>query len=92
MAKGAKSGGRQKGTLNKNKQAIAAMLAAKYPEYDPVIHMAEIANDSENDISIRFNASKEVAKYRHAQLKAVEVTGEDGGPVLFDMKLIDLQT
>jgi len=76
MAQGAKSGGRQKGTLNKNKQALAVMLAAKFPEYDPVIHMAEIANDPENEQSVRFNASKEVAKYRHAQLKAVDVQGD----------------
>jgi hypothetical protein len=78
MAIGKKTGGRQKGTLNKNKQALIARLAAKYPEYDPVIEMAAIANDPEADQQLRFNANKEVAQYMHAKRKAIEHSGPDG--------------
>jgi hypothetical protein len=58
-----------------------ARLDAKFPGWHPVIQMAEIANDTTLEIDLRFNAAKEVAKYVTPQLKAVEVSGDDGGPV-----------
>jgi hypothetical protein len=84
MAQGVKTGGRKAGVPNKDKRGLIARLAAKFPEYDPVIHLAEIANDPEADLQMRFNASKEVAKYRHPQRKAVEHTGNEGGPLIPD--------
>ncbi len=35
----------RKGSPNKNKQALIALLKAKYPGYHPVLEMAAIAND-----------------------------------------------
>ena len=64
------------GSPNKNKQALIALLQAKYPGYSPVVSMADIANDMDNDLSTRFNAHKEVAQYVTPKLKALEVTGE----------------
>ena len=66
---------RPAGTPNKNKQALIALLEAKYPGYQPVVSMAEIANDMDNDLQMRFNAHKEVAQYIVPKLKAVEHTG-----------------
>lgn len=70
--KGQKTGGREAGTPNKNTQAIAEMLAEKYPDYHPIIALAEIANDKKQDIAIRLHANKEIAKYICPQLKSIE--------------------
>ena len=35
MAQGFKTGGRQKGTLNKNRGALLAKLEDSFPSYDP---------------------------------------------------------
>ena len=64
------------GIPNKNKQALIALLEARYPGYQPVVSMAEIANDMDNDLQMRFNAHKEVAQYIVPKLKAVEHTGD----------------
>lgn len=64
------------GSPNKNKQALIALLQAKYPDYHPVVEMAAIANDDNNDLQTRFNAHKEVAQYVTPKLKAVEHTGD----------------
>jgi len=66
----------RKGSPNKNKQALIALLQAKYPEYHPVLEMAKIANDTDAEPMMRFNANKEVAQYVTPKLKAVEITGE----------------
>jgi len=66
-------------------------LLKKFPEYNPVISLAVIANDEKNGIDIRVQAHKEVCRYIFPQLKAVEtkdtsdnirvykVVYEDGG-------------
>ena len=71
------------GRPNKNKQALIALLEAKYPGYQPVVSMAEIANDMDNDLQMRFNAHKEVAQYVTPKLKALEVTADIQGDVVF---------
>ena len=67
---------RPAGSPNKNKQALIALLEAKYPGYHPVIEMAGIANDDTNDLPTRFAAHKEVAQYVTPKLKAIEHTGD----------------
>jgi hypothetical protein len=81
MALGKKTGGRTKGSLNAPKAALFAMMAERWPDYHPVIAMAEIANDPAVELDTRFAAHKEVAQYVEPKRKAVEVTGEGGGPV-----------
>lgn len=74
------------GRPNKNKQALIALLQAKYPGYNPVVEMATVAMEKDKDgnfinsLADRFNANKEVAKYVTPQLKAIEHTG-DTGPI-----------
>lgn len=63
MAKGIKTGGRKKGTPNVESKELLEMLNEKYPGYHPVMAMAEIANNKKNDLSLVFQANKEVAKY-----------------------------
>ena len=54
------------------------MLQERYPGYHPVIKMADIAMDESNDVQLRANMHKEVAKYVTPQLKAIEHSGPDG--------------
>lgn len=70
---GNKTGGRVAGVPNKDRKWLMDELARKFPNYHPVVALAGIANDNTNDIAIRLNAHKEVAKYVSPQLKAIEV-------------------
>jgi hypothetical protein len=75
MAIGKKTGGRTKGTPNAERKELNQLMAEKFPDYHPVIAMAEIANDELNDVDIRLTAHKEVSKYVAPQLKAIEISG-----------------
>ena len=55
MAHGFKTGGRQVGTPNRNRTALRERLAFNYPDYDPLIALAEIALDQSNDLSVRID-------------------------------------
>ena len=82
MAYGKKTGGRQKGTPNKDTKALQDRIAERYPGWDPVEAMAEIAQDDTNDVMIRLAALKEIAQYIHPKRKAIEHTGKDGAPLV----------
>lgn len=71
--KGLKTGGRTSGRLNKKSQAISDLIAKKYPTYHPILSLVEIAQDTNNDVSLRLQANKEVAKYVCPQLKSIEI-------------------
>jgi hypothetical protein len=49
--------------------------------------MAKIANDLNNEVGVRLAADKEVAQYIHHKLRAIEVTGEDGGALVAEIIL-----
>jgi hypothetical protein len=72
MAKGQKTGGRKVGTPNRDRRDLCDILHEKYPNYHPVIALAQIAHKSKNEL-LRFQAHKEVAKYICPQLKSVEI-------------------
>ena len=58
-------------------------------EYDPVVEMALIGCNAENDLNIRLGAHKEVAKYVRPQLKQVEVRGSLDSAVTVKHELTD---
>ena len=68
--------GRPAGSLNRPKRALIQLLEETLPGYSPVIEMAKIAQDMNNDLSTRLSAHKEVAQYITPKLKAVEVQME----------------
>ncbi len=71
--------GRPKGKPNvKLSETLHERLKEKYPNYDPVERMIEIALDEDNAIELRFTANKEVAQYIYPKKKAVEHKTEDG--------------
>jgi|ERR1035437_6632043 hypothetical protein len=75
MATGRKTGGRKQGTPNSERKDLVEMLRDKYPNYNPVIALADIAHSSKNEL-LRFQAHKEVAKYISPQLKSIEINGD----------------
>jgi len=70
--------GRKKGVPNKDKQPLLERLRVAFPGWHPVVAMAQIANDPDVDLTLRFQAAKEVAKYIEPQRKAIEITPTDG--------------
>ena len=82
--------GRVKGRPNRAQQLLH--MAQKTIEeelgiknFDPVIFLAMEAADSSNPKDLRIAAATKCAPYLHSTLKAIEVTGEDGGPVSVDL-------
>ena len=77
MAKGFKTGGRNKGTPNKDKQALRERLSALYPDYDPILAMVEMANDEALEPSMRLDCHKTIANYIHPKMRSIEHIIED---------------
>lgn len=92
MARGFKTGGRMPGTPNANKKELSTMILEKYPNYHPVMALVDIANNSELDIILRFQANKEVAKYLCPQLKSIDISSEDMAPAKFTITVKDEAT
>ena len=72
MATGKKTGGRQKGTPNANKQELVELLNEHYPGYNPVVQMAGIAQDETVEMVHRVQCAKEIACYIFPKLKSIE--------------------
>lgn len=54
--------------------AVAELLQEKYKGWDPVLAMAEVAQDKKQEMGVRVQCMKEVAKYRHPALRQVDHT------------------
>ena len=76
---GERRGGRCKGTPNKKTMAVAEVLGEL--GLDPIKQMGQIAMDERIEVSIRVQVLKELCQYIAPKRKAVEITGEDGGPL-----------
>lgn len=86
--------GRKKGSKNKNQ--ILDVIREKYPDYNPILAMVDLANNDELvvtsdgikvlavDNNLKLQCHKEVAKYCYPTLKAIELTGEDGKDLIPD--------
>ena len=77
MAKGYKTGGRIKGTPNRDKQALRERLSSLYPDYDPILAMVEMANDEALEPSMRLDCHKTIANYIHPKMRSIEHIIED---------------
>jgi hypothetical protein len=75
MAKGYKTGGRSKGTLNKTTEAVTETLEAL--GCNPIERIARIAMDETAELGLRAQMYKELAQYVAPKRKGVEVTGEE---------------
>jgi hypothetical protein len=63
--------------------AVAEKLAAL--GCDPIKQMGQIAMDERVEISVCVQVLKELCQHVASKRKAMEVTGEDGGPVKTEM-------
>ena len=71
MAQGFKTGGRQKGTPNKNGAALLAKLEDFFPGYDPLLALIEIAQNPFTDLSTRADCHKTLAGYIYPKMRTV---------------------
>ena len=74
-----KSGGRQKGALNTDRQAL--LDRAQALGLEPWDALVSLAMDQMLESPLRFQAIKEVCSYVYTKTKAVEVSGKDGEPL-----------
>jgi hypothetical protein len=88
--------GSRAGSPNRNKKFLLNKLQDMYgDDFNPVIKMAEnairlqeLADVTPDDGNVRKSALDgwdKVAQYVEPKLKAVEVTGEGGGPLILNM-------
>lgn len=61
-------------TLAERRAEAWVIIGEVFPEYHPLLHMAEIANDPREDTVTQLQASKELAQYLLPKLKATEVS------------------
>jgi hypothetical protein len=80
---GQRRGGRCKGTPNKRTMAVAEVLGEL--GLDPIKQMGQIAMDERVEVSIRVQVLKELCQYVAPKRKAVEVTGDKGGPLVLEI-------
>ena len=74
-----KTGGRQKGSVNKATAAKVAEVAAS--GLTPLDYLLGVMRDVAGEPGQRIDAAKAAAPYVHPKLSTVEVSGKDGGPV-----------
>jgi len=70
---------RPHGSKNQPKRAIIRLLDEKFPGWNPLVQLAETANDASVDRTLRDNAAREVAQYITPKLKAIEVENTGQG-------------
>ena len=70
MAQGFKTGGRQKGTPNKNRGALLAKLEDSFPSYDPLLSLIEIAHNPATELSMRVDCHKTLAGYIYPKMRS----------------------
>lgn len=68
-----KGAGRPKGSLSKRSIEAIEAVAERWPDWSPLNHFAEVANDKELDAEIRLDAAKAAAPYIHPKPKGVEL-------------------
>lgn len=83
MAAKQKTGGRVAGTPNKRTSELKERLEAL--GCDPIEGMAQIAMDAATTPELRGRMFAELAGYLYPKRKAVEVKGDDGPSVIFQI-------
>lgn len=91
MAKGFKTGGRQKGSPNKVTADIKSVAQSFGPE--ALEHLMSIARDVENAPAARVAAVKEILDRGFGKAKQpIEHSGEEGGPIMIsEIKIIGVK-
>ena len=86
MALGYKTGGRQKGTPNKNRTALLAKLDHAFPNYDPLLALVEIAQDPKTDLSMHVDCHKTLASYIYPKMRTAEpAVVDEQAPIVIEI-------
>lgn len=80
MAKGRKTGGRVKGSINKS-TLLTREIFARHPDFDPLEAMIMEYKGSD-DPKIRAMMLREIAHYRHSKLNTTMVQGDPDKPLI----------
>jgi hypothetical protein len=79
MAKGRKTGGRQRGTPNKASVEREKVIAES--GLTPLKYMLRTLRDESLDLQTRMDAASKAAPYVHPKLAAIEHSGPNKGPI-----------
>lgn len=87
------------GSKNKPKQYLLRLLQEQWPGYQPVVEIAKAAHEL-TDRAMKSESPElwrdagvmhdKVAQYVTPKLKAIELTGEDGGPIRTESKMLEV--
>lgn len=70
-------------TSNYRQSIAQQIIEDKYPNFNPLVSLAEMALDEHMKPEIRLGALKEVAQYLYPKLKSTEIKMEDDTPSRF---------
>lgn len=80
MARGRKTGGRRRGSLNQRTLAMQESLAALGEDVTPLAFLISVYRNAGLPIELRVHAASKAAPFVHRSLKSIEQSGENGGP------------
>lgn len=89
MARGRKTGGRRKGSLNQRTLAMQEHVAALAENASPLDLLMSVYRNPDLPIDLRVHAAAKAAPYVHRQLKSVEQSGEGEGPMRVEVSWLD---
>lgn len=78
--------GRPRQARGRRNAELLDLLRRETDGYDAIVWLAKVAaglEETDATLDQRITCAREVASYQWAKLKAVEVSGEGGGPVLW---------
>jgi hypothetical protein len=68
--------------MSSNGAHVLELIREKYPNYHPIVAIADIAHSSDDDVDsrLKYDCHKTIAKYVEPELKAIELkVGADQG-------------
>lgn len=71
-----KTGGRIKGTPNKKTVVLEELIQNKFPDFNPILSMVELAESELTPVDLQFQCLKEVSQYLFPKRKSIEVSEE----------------
>lgn len=73
-----KSGGKVKGSVNKERMTLINRIREKFPNLCPIEKMCEMIESPTTEESTKLTCCKEVAQYIYPKLKSIEHSNKDG--------------
>lgn len=81
MAKGIKTGGRQKGTPNKRTNSVKELLETEFEGFNPVVELINLYKADTVDTIQKITILKELSNYVYPKRKAIDCNFTDKEPI-----------